>query len=122
MKRKCASRFAFFKLSLIVCSVVLAIQAGIMIAQRTPEPKLAPVLNEGALNTIQGQYIVVFKPGTPRQAVPSAQERAKGLGGTVGHTYSSALIGFSAKLPPEAVQALRAMPGVASIEADQMGS
>jgi hypothetical protein len=88
-------------------------------AQSTPQPGLAPITNEGAPNTIPGQYIVVFKPGTARNVVAAAQERVKSLGGKVLFTYTSSLIGFSVKVPPQAVQALRALPDVAYIEADQ---
>jgi subtilisin family serine protease len=111
-------------LSSILFSAILAIQvlAGTAIAQPAPEPTLAPVHNEGAPNAIPGQYIVVFKPDTRREAVLAAQNTVKKFGGTVGHTYTAALIGFSAKLPPEALKALRATPGVAYIEADQVGS
>jgi hypothetical protein len=96
--------------------------AGTALAQPAPEPTLAPVLNEGAPDTIPGQYIVVFKPGTARDAVLAAQSTVKRLGGTVGFTYASALIGFSAKLPESALPRLRAIAGVAYIEADQKGS
>ena len=102
--------------------VALALLTVTVIAQTTPEPKLAPIINEAAPNTIPGQYIVVFKPGTDRKAVLAAQDMVKRLDGTVGFTYTSALIGFSAKLSPKAVEALRAVPGVAYIEADQKGS
>jgi subtilisin family serine protease len=116
-----------WKLTPIACAAVLAVQllAGTAIAQPAPEPTLAPMVNEGAPNTIPGQYIVVFKPGTAREAVLAAENTVKKLGGTVGFTYTSALIGFSVKLPAEAdrskraMEALRALPGVAYIEADQ---
>ena len=52
----------------------------------------------------------------------SAQEKVKGLGGEVLFTYTSALNGFSVKLPKEALQALRALPDVEYIEVDQMGT
>lgn len=90
-----------------------------------PRPPLAPVQNEGAPNTIPGQYIVVFKPDTARNVVTAAQERVRSLGGTILHTYTSALVGFSVKLPTEgpqaqrAIEALRALPGVSYIAADQ---
>jgi subtilisin family serine protease len=95
------------------------------IAQPAAERTLAPVHNEGGPNTIPGQYIVVFKPGTARNVVAAAQERIKSLGGKVLFTYTSSLIGFSVKVPAEgeqaqrAVQALRELSGVAYIEADQ---
>lgn len=82
----------------------------------------APVLNERAPNVIPGQYIVVFEKGTTREFVRAAQDTVKKLGGTVGFTYTAALIGFSAKLPANALQVLRSMPRVAYIEADQEGT
>jgi len=118
-----------YKLASIACSALLAISvlAGTAIAQPA-QPTLAPVHNEGLPNKIPGQYIVVFNPGTSRQVVAAAQERVKSLGGTIMHTYTSALIGFSVKLPIEgeqaqrAMQTLRALPGVAYIEVDQVGT
>lgn len=110
-----------WKFSTIACSAILAFMtvAGIAMAQQAPEQRLAPVLNENAKNRIPDQYIVVFKPGTSLENVAAAKVAAKKFNGRVIHTYTSALIGFSAKLPPEALRALRAMPGVAYIEADQ---
>ena len=103
--------------------------SGTAIAQPTPDqPGLAPVRNESLPNRIPGQYIVVFAPGTSRQAVAAAQERIKSLGGTVMHTYTTALLGFSVRIPKEgaqadrALQALRATPGVAYLEVDQVGT
>jgi len=117
------------QLASIACGTALAVLllAGTAMAQPA-QPTLAPVHNEGLSNKIPGQYIVVFNPGTSRQAVAAAQERVKSLGGSIGHTYTSALIGFSVKMPAEAeraqrtLQALRALPGVAYIEADQVGT
>lgn len=103
--------------SLAAGSVVLAVQ---MLGCATFEER-APVLNEGVRNQIPDQYLVVFKTGTSREVVLAAQSVVKRLGGTIGHTYTTALIGFSAKLPASAVQALRTSPGVAYIEADQYG-
>jgi subtilisin family serine protease len=52
-------------------------------------------------------------------AAPSAvAELAGALGGEVGHVYTDALRGFSVTLPSAAVPALRALPGVAAVEAD----
>jgi len=91
--------------------------------------RLAPVINGDAPKMIPGQYIVVFKTetaraasaaGSARQELLVAQETVKRLGGTVRLTYTAAVIGFSAKLPPQALEAVRAMPGVAYIEADRM--
>src|ERR1700686_483786 len=91
----------------------------------TLPPQLAPVHNEEEPNKIPGEYIVVFKPGSARNAVARTQERIAALGGTVLQSYSTSVIGFSVKLPAEAdrsqraMEALRALPGVSYIEADQ---
>jgi subtilisin family serine protease len=86
---------------------------------QTRQTTLPPVLNEGVRDVIPGQYIVVFKQGTSRNNILAAQRTVQRLGGKVGFTYTSALLGFSATLPPGALQTLRAAPGVAWIEADQ---
>src|SRR5713226_839386 len=106
---------------LIACAAVLVVRivAGTAMAQNAPQETQAPVYNEGAPKAIPGQYIVAFKPGTSREAVLAAQSIVKRLDGKVGFTYTSAPIGFSAKLPASALKALRAVPGVAFIEADQ---
>jgi subtilisin family serine protease len=100
---------------------------GTALAQPAPQPPpdqpgLAPLLNLDLKNRIPDQYIVVFKPGTSREVVTAAQRRVKELDGSVGHTYSAALIGFSVKISQNGVQTLRAIPGVAYIEVDQVGN
>lgn len=76
---------------------------------------LAPTLSSKA---IPGSYIVVFKsdvgdaPGLARRLVD-------GHGGTLRFSYSSALKGFAADLPEQAVEALRHNPQIAYVEADQ---
>ena len=47
-----------------------------------------------------------------------ARDLVAPLGGTVTHTYSAALDGFSVRLPAAAAVALAAAPGVASVEPD----
>jgi Subtilase family/Bacterial Ig-like domain (group 3)/Peptidase inhibitor I9 len=124
MKHKWTTKYFF------ACLVLLA---GVLTEPRVAfarpaQSQLPSVINEGAPKAIPGQYIVVFKPddaqiaskaGTARQALLAAEETVKKLDGTVLFTYTSALIGFSAKLPPQALEAVRAMPEVAWIEADQ---
>lgn len=114
-------RSRLFMQGLIACTAVLAVWmvAGRTTAQTAPQETQVPVYNEGGPNTIPGQYIIVFKPGTSREAVLAAQSIVKRLDGKVGYTYTAALTGFSAKLPPSALKALRAVPSVAFIEADQ---
>jgi subtilisin family serine protease len=86
--------------------------------QATP-PQLARVITQEASTTIPGQYIIVVKSGTARGDVLVAERTVERLGGKIGLRYTSALIGFSATLPANALQAVRAIPSVAYVEADQ---
>lgn len=116
----------YFSACLALLAPTLARQS-VVLAQPAP-PQLRSVINEHAPKAIPGQYIVVFKPetsrvaskaGSARQALLAAERTVEKLGGTILFTYTSALIGFNAKLPPRALEAVRAMPEVAWIEADQ---
>jgi hypothetical protein len=94
------------------------------------ERNLAPLVNANLKAVIPNQYIVVFRPvgrtdGARTDAASetieqseAAQRLAVGMGGKVTHVYRAALVGFSAKLSPEALKAVRAAPGVAYVEAD----
>lgn len=80
---------------------------------------LAPVVGRSAPGAIDGRYIVVLNQQASRTVAADARQVAVDKGGRITHRYSSALKGFSAKLPDRAVQALRANPAVAYIEADR---
>jgi subtilisin family serine protease len=80
---------------------------------------LAKVANYRAPDAIPDQYIVVFKPGTDSKTVKSTKATATGLGGRIGFTYTTALVGFSAMLPTAALNAMLADPSVEYVEADQ---
>lgn len=95
---------------------------GAALAQtRPPATTLAPLLNEKLPSRIPDQYIVVFKQGISRDVALGTQKRVEALGGKIGHTYTSALSGFSVRLPAPALEVLRAMPEIAYIEVDQVG-
>ncbi|HYT03580.1 MAG TPA: S8 family peptidase [Gemmatimonadales bacterium] len=66
-----------------------------------------------------GQYIVVFQTTVPDPAA-LAQSLVRTHGGSLLHTYTSALTGFAARLPAAAVEALRRNPLVAYVEPDQI--
>ena len=68
---------------------------------------------------IPDQYIVVFKSSLP-DAAAEARALVAQHGGTLRFTYTTAIKGFSAKLPLQAVEALRRNPNVASVEPDQL--
>lgn len=68
---------------------------------------------------VAGQYIVVFRddvadpPGLARQL-------ARAHGTAPAHTYQHVIKGFAARLPEQAVEALRRNPNVAYVEQDQV--
>lgn len=63
-------------------------------------------------------YIVVFRPGV--QDVPGLARQLVAQGrGRLGHTYQTALRGFSASFPAAALEGLRRNPNIELIEADQ---
>ncbi|HST58283.1 MAG TPA: S8 family peptidase [Longimicrobium sp.] len=77
----------------------------------------APLLSAAAGQGIRDRYIVVFHDGT-QDAPGLAGRLVSAHGGTLHHTYRSALRGFAATLPPAAVNALRRNPNVAYVEQD----
>jgi subtilisin family serine protease len=84
-----------------------------------PAASFAATPGQGLGRVIPGAYIVVFKaavtdaPGLARHLVGAA-------GGTLRHSYGSALKGFAADLPARALDALQHNPNVAYVEADQV--
>jgi subtilisin family serine protease len=87
--------------------------------QSAKPARLAPVVGQQRADALEDQYIVVFKPGTSNAQVRAAQRKATRNGGTIGFTYTKALVGFSARLPQPALDAMRADPNVDYIDADQ---
>ncbi len=70
---------------------------------------------------IQGQYIVVMRPGAQAAANRvAAVLEAQRNGAQIQREYGTALQGFAATLPARALEMLRANPAVAFIEADQV--
>ena len=77
----------------------------------------APLLAAAPSQRVQDRYIVVFRDDTP-DAHGLAARLVAAQGGTLHHTYGSALRGFAATLRPAAVEALRRNPQVAFVEED----
>ncbi|MES2940626.1 MAG: S8 family peptidase [Pseudomonadota bacterium] len=77
-----------------------------------------PVRGFAASKPVPDRYIVVFKNGV---GDPDTEARglARAAGGQVHHVYTSALKGFAASLPAQALQGLRNNPNIESIEQDQ---
>jgi subtilisin family serine protease len=92
------------------------------------QPEDAPQQANAA--RIPGQYIVVLRdgmasaPAVPGGGIASPQAVADALaqqhGGRVLHVYTSALSGFVARIPDEAVAALARSPNVDYVEQDQV--
>ena len=95
--------------------------------EATLEP--APPLDSAPLSTliipqgatiIPNRYIVVLKAGTNSlSAAASASKSVSALGGKVTFIYTTALQGYAAYLPPNALTIIRSDPSVAYVEADQ---
>jgi len=84
-------------------------------------PRLAPILNADSPTAVADQYIVIFDPATKAADIDLAIGVAgKSPNVTVQYRYSSAVLGFAATLPANAVEALRRNPNVAYIEANQV--
>ena len=88
-----------------------------------PVVSMAPSLAEAAhgveARPIPGQYIVTFADSV--SDVPGlAREIAARSGVQPMFTYTAALKGFAARLPDQAVEALRHNPRIRSIEQDQV--
>jgi hypothetical protein len=96
--------------------------AGTAIAQSRGRAAPAPLHGKSAQATIADQYIVVFEPGTSLDQLRAAQDIARKLGGRVGFTYTASLRGFSAMLPPNALDRMRATSGVSYVEVDTIMS
>ncbi|MDT0344615.1 S8 family peptidase [Streptomyces litchfieldiae] len=78
----------------------------------TPGAEPAPLLRTA--DPIPGQYIVTLSEDvTPDTAIERAVPGVEPL-----FTYDSALNGFAAKLTPEQLTAVRALPGVTAVEED----
>jgi subtilisin family serine protease len=100
-----------------------------VVSASTPVSANAPdegtVLGASLPGTIAGSYIVVFNDKvaeTPQQTAEAAHDLTERVGGTVHHSYTEALHGFTAELTASAARQLAAQPSVAYVEADRIAS
>ncbi|MEV4759682.1 S8 family peptidase [Micromonospora sp. NPDC049559] len=112
-RRRTAATWA---LAMLAGTLVAPGAAAAADARDTPAPLLAAT---GPV--VPGSYIVVLKgkPGTQTARGGAAVARARALGGTVEHRYTSALDGYSARLTPDQVRAVRDDPDVAYLVPDR---
>ncbi len=80
----------------------------------------APIIGADLPDALPGEYIVVFRTGVRGTDVNGAAATALGNHATIHFVYDSALQGFAAFLPAQALKALQNNPNVQYIEADQI--
>jgi subtilisin family serine protease len=87
------------------------------------EPSAAPLLAVGNQDlSLRDRYIVVFKP-TVRDVDATVERVARENGiGTVHFRYRSALLGFAATIPSQALEGVRRNPNVEFVEADGLAT
>jgi len=103
----------------LIAFVVSVVLAGCRdVSNLAPSTPRAPA-RSALVDADPGQYIVVFRDGVADPAT-LAQSLLRAHGGSLRHTYTSALKGFAASLPEAAVAGLRLDPLVAYVEPDHM--
>ena len=107
-----------------IAAGLCALWSGTAIATEPPAPPSvpAPVAGAGRAGAIADRYIVVLKPQSSAEDLRSVRSLAVTRGAQVTHEYRSALVGFAASLPPQALDGLRQNPRVEYIEADAVVS
>ncbi|HEY0772885.1 MAG TPA: S8 family peptidase [Nocardioidaceae bacterium] len=105
--------------SRLAAVAVLGVVAALTLPTTATAADRAPVQGTERADAIPGQYIVVMEPNAPKQAADDARRQARNEGGRISFTYDHTISGFSAQLPPRALEAMQNNPNVAYIEADQ---
>ncbi|GAA5159161.1 S8 family peptidase [Ornithinimicrobium tianjinense] len=80
--------------------------------------EMAPLTVPQAGQPIKDRYIVVFDKDTSARTVTATARTADLQGGEVLHTFRTALDGFAAELPAQALDGIRRNPDVAYVEQD----
>ncbi len=105
--------------SRLAAVAVLGVVAALTLPTTATAADRAPVQGTERADAIPGRYIVVMEPNAPKQAADDARRQARNEGGRIAFTYDHTISGFSAQLPPRALEAMQNNPNVAYIEADQ---
>jgi subtilisin family serine protease len=95
------------------------LQAETSTARRAAAPARAAAATPAVDEIIPGEYVVVFRRGQA-DAPGLARRLAAEHGGTVRHTYTTALEGFAARLPAQAAAALARNPNVEAVYPDRV--
>jgi subtilisin family serine protease len=106
--------------SLLGALTLVAVPLSLSPADAAPaKDRPAPVLGTERASAIDGRYVVVLEGRASRAQGADAADLARDRGATDVDRFTSAIEGFSARLPDRALEALRNNPHVAYIEADQ---
>jgi subtilisin family serine protease len=103
----------------------LFIMAALLLAFTVAQPVVAqgrgpaPILGADSLTAIPDQYIIVFDNNAGKNDRDNALGFARGQGAEIQYVYESALKGFAATLPAQAMKGLQNNPHVLYIEAVQ---
>lgn len=100
----------------IVSVVGVALAQWCVVAPAAAAGDVAPPVADPA--AVPDAYIVVLDAAASPRVASLVVDSAVRAGGTIGHTYSAALRGFSAMLPAPALAAVRAVDGVVYVEPD----
>lgn len=87
-------------------------------AAQTPPNSMAATHPFGASAVIKDRYLVVFKSHVTNPGQEASNAMRGVANGQIHHTYSQALKGFAATIPPAALNGLRNNPNIESIEPD----
>ncbi|PPK68541.1 S8 family peptidase [Actinokineospora auranticolor] len=98
-------------------AVAAVAAAAAVLAVATPAQAEEGQVRAASGTAVTGSYVVVFKDGAVHAA---AGDHAGRYGGTVEHTYSSALNGYSARLSERAARRIAADPSVAYVTQDHV--
>lgn len=107
----------------LILVLVLALSAAPILGDSANDNAPAPLLHTDSPDAISGQYIVIFKENTSRQAANSVINRAMTeQGSELNFVYTAAVNGFAARLSGKALETLLADANVAYVEVDQVVS
>ena len=103
-------------LAAIVVGTALSLQGGHVAITQAQGPPVTP--SAGSPQTIPGSYIVMFRNNVNARSYTSILEQRFGF--TRGHTYNSAIRGFSAIISAQVAAQLRSDPNVLLVEQDSL--
>jgi subtilisin family serine protease len=99
----------------LIAAAMFSWSSGMVLAQESPMPAAEPA---PAQSVIPGQYIVVLEDEV-RDSTAVAREHAQRHSAQVLHTYQHALKGYTARIPDQRLDEVRAEERVDYVELDQ---